>query len=73
MADDLKVTYRLGAPYSRALQEQARERLLSPHQYARLVLVNHFERTEALDLQDDIRSLEKALNALRVDFNNALE
>ena len=73
MADDIKVSYRLGEPYSSLLAKEARERLMSPHQYARLLLVNHFERSEALDVKDDLRAVVRAVESLRMDFNEALE
>ena len=73
MADDLKVSYRLGEPYSSVVREQAAERCLSPHQYARLRLVNDIERTDVLDLKDEIGDLRRLLERLVADFNAALE
>lgn len=68
-----KVSFRIGKPYSRLLDESASQRGLSAHQYARLILVNHFERQSELDLRDDLRSLEAEVRALREDFNAAVE
>jgi uncharacterized protein YbaP (TraB family) len=37
------VAYRLGSPYVEKLEEKAQQAGMSPHQFARLALVMHFE------------------------------
>ena len=61
------IAYRLGRPYTDKLEEAARLNGMSRGQYARLVLVTHFEETAIHRLSDEIRELRKELTELRLD------
>ena len=53
------IAYRLGRPYTDKLDEVAKLHGLSRGQYARLVLVTHFEETALHRLSDEVRELRR--------------
>ena len=61
------IAYRLGLPYVSKLEEQASEQGMSACQYARLVLVMHFEETAAHRVADEIAKLRGEVSDLRVE------
>jgi len=61
------IAYRLGRPYTDKLDEAADLHGMSRGQYARLVLVTHFEDTALHRLGDEIRDLRKEVTEIRID------
>lgn len=61
------IAYRLGLPYVGKLEQRAREHGMSVGQYARLVLVMHFEETAAHRVADEIKKLRGEVTDLRVE------
>ena len=61
------IAYRLGLPYVSKLEQRASENGLSVGQYARLVLVMHFEQTAAHRVADEIAKLRGEVTDLRVE------
>lgn len=60
------IAYRLGRPYVDRLEQRAVEAGLSVGQYARLVLVTHFEETAMHRLADEVAKLRDEMTELRV-------
>ena len=73
MKGDTKICYRLGAPYSEQVNESAKRHKMTPHQYARLVLVQHFENAQTLDLLEGLEALRDEVKVFHSAFNAALE
>ena len=61
------IAYRLGRPYTDRLEDRAEEAGLSVGQYARLVLVMHFEETALHQLADEVTKLRDEVTELRVE------
>lgn len=61
------ISYRIGRPYTDRLEEAAALNGMSRGQYARLVLVTHFEETAIHRLSEEVRELRKELTELRLD------
>lgn len=61
------IAYRLGRPYTDRLAEIAKLNGMSRGQYARLVLVTHFEETAIHRLSDEVRELRKEVTELRLE------
>lgn len=61
------VAYRLGTPYMGRLEGRASETGMSVGQYARLVLVMHFEETASHRVADEIAKLRGEVTDLRVE------
>jgi len=64
---DATIAYRLGRPYTDRLAEVAKVNGMSRGQYARLVLVTHFEETAIHRLSDEVRELRKEVTVLRLE------
>lgn len=62
------IAYRLGRPYTERLEEAARLHGMSRGQYARFVLVTHFEETAFHRLCEEVRDLRRELTELRLDW-----
>lgn len=61
------IAYRLGLPYVGKLEQRASENGLSVGQYARLVLVMHFEETANHRVADEIARLRGEVTDLRAE------
>lgn len=61
------IAYRLGLPYVGKLEQRASENGLSVGQYARLVLVMHFEETANHRVADGVERLKDAVDELRIE------
>ena len=64
MTEDSKVSFRIPAPYAGRLEREARERGISRHQYARLLLIRELENADLLDLLDETRALRALVEEL---------
>lgn len=62
------ISYRIGRPYTDRLEEAAHAAGMSRGQYARLILVTHFEETALHRLSDEVVELRKELAELRLDL-----
>ena len=67
------VSYRLGAPYDERLRVAAEAIGATPHQLARLILVQHFEMTEAFEVKEGLELVLAELRSFRQAFDDALE
>ncbi len=72
-----KIDYRLDDPYWSLVSADAKRHKMSPDLYARLILVQHYEHVQVLDLQDRVESMqrvvEQKLDSFRSAFEAALE
>jgi uncharacterized protein YbaP (TraB family) len=66
------VAYRLGSPYVEKLEEKAQQAGMSPHQFARLALVMHFEETAVHRCADEVADLKSGLERLGGIVSRAL-
>ena len=66
-ARETTIAYRLGRPYTDRLEKIANEHGLSRGQYARLVLVMHFEETAIHRLAEEVVELRKEVMDLRIE------
>ena len=61
------IAYRLGRPYTDKLDEVATLHGMSRGQYARLVLVTHFEETALHRLAEEVQALRREVTELRCE------
>ncbi|MEO0851885.1 MAG: hypothetical protein AAFY15_00055 [Cyanobacteria bacterium J06648_11] len=61
------IAYRLSRPYTDRLEARAAELGLSVGQYARLVLVMHFEETASHRVADELEKLRAEVTDLRIE------
>jgi hypothetical protein len=61
------ISYRLGRPYVEQLEQAAKSHGMSPGQFARLVLVMHFEQTATHKVNDTLCELRQEVLALRAE------
>ena len=61
------IAYRLGRPYTDRLDKSAQDHGLSRGQYARLVLVMHFEETAMHRLAEEVIELKQEVIDLRLE------
>ena len=61
------ISYRLGRPYTDRLEAAAKVNGMSRGQYARFVLVTHFEETAIHRMSDELRELRKEVTELRLE------
>ncbi len=64
---DRHVGFRLGRPYVDHLERAAAEHGLGLGQYARLILVMHFEDTTRHKIADELAELRKEVSELRLE------
>ena len=64
---DRTISYRIGRPYTDRLDASASAAGMSCGQYARLVLVTHFEETALHRLIEEVHELRRELAELRLD------
>ena len=65
------ISYRLDRPYVEQLEQAARSNGMSPGQFARLVLVMHFEQTATHKVNDTLCELRQEVLALRAEVGLA--
>ena len=65
------ISYRIGRPYVDQLEEAAKSHGMSPGQFARLVLVMHFEQTATHKVNDTLGELRQEVLALRAEVGLA--
>ncbi len=73
MKGETKVSYRLDYPYSDKLAEDARKHRMSANLYARLILVQHYESAQLLEVLDGVERIETQVRGFRSAFDAALE
>ena len=61
------IAFRLGRPYTDRAQQMAKASKLSIHQYARLVLVMHFEESARHRVADELGELRREVMELRIE------
>ena len=73
MSDEVKVTFRLSSPYASRLQRDSAANGMSPGQYARFLLISHFENEDVLEMRDELSEVHAELRRFRKDFDAALD
>lgn len=66
------VGFRLSPHYASVLEKKATARGISPHAYARLVLISDLEDSERESLRDLARASVEEIRVLRSEFHAAL-
>lgn len=67
-----KISFRLWAPYSSRVADQARAARMKPNQFARMATMCIADG-ELLNLSERMSRIESELIRLRLDFNRAVE
>lgn len=67
-----KITFRLWAPYSNRIAQQALAARVKPNQFARIATMCVVDG-ELLNLSERIARIEEELTGLRRDFNEAVD
>jgi len=70
-SQDRHVGFRIGPPYRERLEKAAEVTGVSIGQYARFVLVTHFEQTATHLLREELEKLRKEVTELRAEFGLA--
>ena len=73
MDDEIKLSFRIGRPYSGALRKQAAANHVSVSQYARMVLIGTLENQDVLDIKDEVLEVHQELRRFRAAFDAALQ
>lgn len=73
MSETIKLSFRLPRPYATRLVELSESSGVSPSVYARMLLVEAFEKQELHDIRDEVGEVRKFLHRFHEEFEAALE